>query len=67
MKEIIMTTNRNSQNNDKNQSQQKNNLSDAANKMRTSDNPEERSEAAKTMGHAGGQNSHRNTNRRDED
>lgn len=43
-----------------NQGSQKN-LSDAANKMRTSSDPKERSEAAKTMGKAGGSQSHKNS------
>jgi hypothetical protein len=57
-------TNRNNQQN------QQSDLSEAANIMRTSQDPKERSEAARTMGHAGGTQSHKNTNskdRRDED
>ncbi|MFN8769332.1 MAG: hypothetical protein ACK5Z5_05400 [Neisseriaceae bacterium] len=41
-------------NQSKNQSSSKKNLSDAADKMRTSKDPKERSDAAKTMGQAGG-------------
>jgi|GEM_PF-4386007 len=44
----------------------KNNLSEAANKMRTSPDSEERSEAAEKMGHAGGTQSHKSTNQKQE-